>query len=118
MSSFARRLLAVIPVAFFLVAVSTALAVPKMFVDSDDAKERDEPQKFLKDYDKLVQGKDSDWVYFPNGSLKSHKSVRVNDFDCNGKGRECRDAAQDGKEYAEQWLERKASKSSKRGPRT
>ena len=116
MSAFARRLMAVVPVAFLLIAVSTALAAPKMFVDSDDAKERDEPQKFLTDYDKLVQGKDSDWVYFPNGSLKSFKSVRVNDFDCNGKGRECRDAAQDGKEYAEQWLEREGFEIVEKGP--
>jgi hypothetical protein len=41
-------------------------------------------------YDKLVEGKDSDWVYFPNGSLKSYKSVRVNDFENNGRSRDSR----------------------------
>ena len=39
----------------------------KTFLDSDDAKEKDEPQKFLPDYDKLIKGKDADWVYFPDG---------------------------------------------------
>lgn len=116
MRTFARRLLAVAPTAFFLVAVSTALAAPKMFVDSDDAKERDEPQKFLKDYDKLVQGKDSDWVYFPNGSLKTYKSVRVNDFEDNGRDRESRDAAKYGQEYAEQWLEKEGFEIVEKGP--
>ena len=116
MSSFARRLLAVVPIAFFLVAVSTALAAPKMFLNSDDAKERDEPQKFLQDYDKLVEGKDSDWVYFPNGSLKSLKSVRVNDFENNGRDRDSKDAAREGKEYMEQWLEKEGFEIVEKGP--
>ena len=42
----------------------------KTFLDSDDAKEANEPQKFLPDYDKLTKGSDADWVYFPEGSLK------------------------------------------------
>ena len=116
MSSLARRLLAVVPTAFFLVAVSTALAVPKMFLNSDDAKERDEPQKFLQDYDKLVEGKDSDWVYFPNGSLKSFKSVRVNDFENNGRDRDSKDAAREGREYMEQWLEKEGFEIVEKGP--
>lgn len=116
MSAFARRLMAVVPFAFFLLAVSTALAAPKMFVNSDDAKERDEPQKFLKDYDKLVEGKDSDWVYFPNGSLKSYKSVRVNDFENNGRDRDSKDAAREGKEYMEQWLEKEGFEIVEKGP--
>ena len=60
---------------FGLALVLALVAVPalaeKKFLDSDDAKEKDEPQKYLPDYDKLVKGKDADWVYFPNGSLKS-----------------------------------------------
>jgi hypothetical protein len=57
--------------AFFVIGVSAAQA-EKKFLDSDDAKERDEPQKFLPDYDKLVSGKDADWVYFPEGGLTKY----------------------------------------------
>ena len=84
----------------------TASAADKKFADSEDANQKDEPQKFLPDYDKLVKGKDADWVYFPKGSLKSYKTVMVKDFEYNGKGRDSRDAAHDGKEYTEQWLEK------------
>jgi len=92
--------------ASILVGVAPALAERK-FLDSDDAKERDEPQKFLPDYDKLVKGKDADWVYFPKGDGLSHyKTVSVKEFDYNGHGRECRDAAREGKDYMEQWLEK------------
>ncbi len=87
----------------------------KTFLDSDDAKEKDEPQKFLPDYDKLTKGKDADWVYFPSGSLKSYKTVSVNEFDENGRGRESRDAARDGKDYMEQWLEKQGFKVVKSG---
>jgi hypothetical protein len=89
-----------------LAAAPAEAAKGKGFLDSDDAKEREEPQKFLPDYDKLTKGKDADWVYFPEGSLKKYKTVMVKDFEENGKGREARDAARDGKEYTEQWLEK------------
>ena len=104
--AFARRLVACSAVAFLVLSLSTALATPKSFQGSDDSKEKDEPQKFLPDYDKLVSGKDADWVYFPKGSLKSYKTVMVKDFESNGKGRDSKDAAREGKEYAEQWLEK------------
>ena len=101
MPAFSRRLTAAFAAAFLLLSVSAVLAAPKSFVGSDDAKEKDEPQKFLPDYDKLVQGKDADWVYFPKGSLKgTYKTVMVKDFENNGKSRDSRDAARDGKEYA------------------
>jgi hypothetical protein len=117
MAKLARRLFPLASfAAFLLVTVPAAQAAPKMFVDSDDAKERDEPQKFLPDYDKLTAGKDADWVYFPNGSLKSFKTVRVNDFESNGKGRDARDAARDGKEYMEQWLEMEGFEIVEKGP--
>jgi hypothetical protein len=87
----------------------------KTFLDSDDAKEKDEPQKFLKDYDKLTKGKDADWVYFPNGSLKSYRTVTVKEFDENGRGREARDAARDAKDYMEQWLDKQGFKVVKSG---
>jgi len=106
MPAFSRRLTAAFAAAFLLLAVSAVLAAPKSFIGSDDAKEKDEPQKFLPDYDKLVAGKDADWVYFPKGSLKTYKTVMVKDFENNGRSRDSRDAARDGKEYAEQWLEK------------
>ena len=116
MGKIARRLLPLASVILFLTAVPAALAAPKMFLNSDDAKEKDEPQKFLPDYDKLTAGKDCDWVYFPNGSLKSYKTVLVNDFESNGRGRDARDAARDGKEYAEQWLEKEGFEIVQKGP--
>ncbi len=43
----------------FVLSVSSRTAADKRFLASDDAKEKDEPQKFLPDYDKLVKGKDA-----------------------------------------------------------
>jgi hypothetical protein len=107
MGTVTRRLFVTgLVVLFALAAVPAEAAKGKGFLDSDDAKEREEPQKFLPDYDKLTKGKDADWVYFPEGSLKKYKTVMVKDFEENGKGREARDAARDGKEYTEQWLEK------------
>jgi len=101
-----------------LLALSAApleAAKGKTFVDSDDAKEADEPHKFLQNYDKLTKGKDADWVYFPEGGLKKFKTVMVKDFVENGKGREARDAARDGKEYMEQWLEKQGFELAEKG---
>ncbi len=106
MAAFARRLLAASAAAFLVLSVSIALAADQTFLASDDAKEKDEPHTFLPDYDKLVKGKNADWVYLPKGSLKAYKTVMVKDFENNGKGRDSRDAARDGKEYAEQWLQK------------
>ena len=92
--------------ALALVAAPALAAKAKTFVGSDDSKEADEPAKYLPDYDKLTKGKDADWVYFPEGGLKKYKTVEVKDFVENGKGREAREAAEEGKEYMEQWLER------------
>jgi hypothetical protein len=107
------RLSGIALVVFLLVV--PAQAAKKTFLESDDAREKDEPHKFLKDYDKLVRGKDADWVYFPDGSLKSYKTVSVKEFDENGRGREARDAARDGKDYMEQWLEKQGFKVVKSG---
>lgn len=99
------RLLAV--ACLTLLVAMPALAKPKTFAGSDDAKEADEPQKFLPDYDKLMEGKDADWVYFPAGSLKSFKSVAVKEFVSNTEGdneREGKRAAEDGKKYLSKWL--------------
>ncbi|HEX9687716.1 MAG TPA: hypothetical protein VGB47_01435 [Thermoanaerobaculia bacterium] len=112
-----RRPYGVLFVAILAIAfvASPALGKSKNFLDSDDAKEANEPAKFLPDYDKLAKGKDADWVYFPEGSLKKYKSVQVNDFVENGKGREAREAARAGKEYMEQWLERDGYKLADKG---
>jgi len=100
--------------AALLVTVAPALA-ERHFLDSDDAKERDEPQKFLPDYDKLVKGKEADWAYFPKGDLHAFKTVSVKEFDENGHGHECREAARDGKDYAEKWLEKQGFQIVKNG---
>lgn len=114
MGSLNRRLLWIAALALAL-AASPALAAKNRFLDSDDAKEREDPQKFLQDYDKLTKGKDADWVYFPSGGLKTYKTVTVMDFEENGKGREAREAARDGKEYLEQWLEKEGFKIVEKG---
>ncbi len=86
----------------------------KAFLDSDDAKEANEPQKFLPDYDKLTKGKDADWVYFPEGSLKKYRTVSVKEFVENGR-HDSKDAAREGKEYMEQWLEKAGFKLADKG---
>jgi hypothetical protein len=109
------RLFLVAAAALLLIGVQPASA-EKMFSNSDDAKEKDEPQKFLPDYDKLVKGKDADWVYFPGGKgIGGLKTVTVKEFDYNGHGRESRDAAREGKDYMEQWLEKDGLKIAKSG---
>jgi len=64
-----------------LTAVLALAALPalaeKKFLESDDAKEKDEPHTYLPDYDKLTKGKDADWVYFPEGSLSKFKTASV-----------------------------------------
>lgn len=97
------------------VGVAPALGKSKTFLESDDAKEANEPAKYLPDYDKLTKGKDADWVYFPEGSLKKYRTVQVKDFVENGKGREAREAARAGREYMEQWLERDGYKLAEKG---
>jgi hypothetical protein len=115
MTLFARRFSVLAAAVLFLAGVSTTLAAEKKFVDSDDAHEKDEPQKFLPDYDKLVKGKDADWVYFPDGALSKYKTVSVAEFDHTGRGPECREAARDGRDYMEQWLEKEGFKVVKSG---
>jgi len=114
MRQFARRSLTVFAVLALMFAASSARA-EKRFADSDDAKEKDEPQKFLPDYDKLTKGSNADWVFFPDGGLSKYKTVSVSDFDHTGHGVECRDAAREGKDYAEEWLEKQGFKVVKSG---
>ena len=102
-----------------LTAVLALAALPalaeKKFLESDDAKEKDEPHTYLPDSDKLTKGKDADWVYFPEGSLSKFKTASVKDFDHGGHGTESRDAAKYGKDYMEQWLEKQGFKVVKSG---
>ncbi len=116
MLRYTTRLFAMALVTFLAFSARPAEAAKgKTFQDSDDAKERDEPAKFLPDYDKLTKGHDTDWVYFPEGSLKKYKTVSVKEFDENGRGREARDAAHDGRDYMEQWLDKQSFKVVKSG---
>lgn len=112
-----RRAYSVLFIAVLALAigVAPALGKNKKFLESDDAREENEPAKYLPDYDKLTDGKDADWVYFPEGSLKKYRTVQVKDFVENGKGREAREAARAGREYMEQWLERDGYKLSEKG---
>lgn len=83
-----------------------ALAGSK-FTASDDAKEKDEPQKFLKDYDKLVKGAEADWVYFaPGFKASAYRTVSIRPFRITGKGSEVKYAAGTGPDYYEEWIER------------
>jgi len=116
MVRYTARLFAMAIAAFILLSVRPAEAAKsKTFLESDDAKQKDEPQKYLADYDKLVKGKDADWVYFPSEGPKKGASVSVKDFESTGHGRESRDASRDGKDYMEQWLEKQGFKVVKSG---
>ena len=115
MVRYMSRLFAIALAGFLALSANPAEAKGKTFLESDDAKEKDEPQKYLADYDKLVKGKNADWVYFPADGMKKGASVLIKDFDCNGRSRECKDASRDGKDYAEQWLEKQGFKVVKSG---
>lgn len=93
------------PVLLSLLVAIPAFAAEKRFANDDAAKEKDEPTTWLKDYDKLVEGKEADWVFFDGYSAGSYKSVAVMDFSASDKDKEARHAAEYGKEYAEQWIQ-------------
>lgn len=85
-----------------------ALAKEKRFKSDDASSDKDEPTTWLKDYDKLVQGKEADWVDFDGYSAGNYKTVAVKDFSYNknDKDKEARGAADFGKEYAEEWIQK------------
>ncbi len=91
-----------------LVLAGPSLAkTPKTFLSSDAAKEADEPQKFLPDYAKLVEGKDADWVFFPSGSLKEKKKVVLKPFQSNAvetHAVDARHAAEYAPDFLKKWL--------------
>jgi len=116
MANVARRFLSAGLALFVGLVFASKLSADNKFVNSDDAKQHDEPQKFLPDYDKLVKGHDADWVYFPDGDLKKYKTVLVKDFEDTGKGREAKEAASEGKEYMEQWMQKQGFDVVEKGP--
>jgi hypothetical protein len=102
------------PFAFLVAAaIAATLSLPafaadKKFIDSDDAKKEDEaPQKFLKNYDKLVKGKEADWVWFAEGfDAKAYKTVKIKQYAATGKKSPSRAAAEDGPGYWEKWIQK------------
>lgn len=86
--------------------VASPAAAEKRFVDDGASKEKDEPTEWLKDYDKLEKGKEADWVYFDGYSAGSYKTVLVKEFSFNEKDKEAKRAADYGKEYADQWIQK------------
>ena len=92
-----------------LAIATSAEAGKKKFTSDDDSKKDGESTDYLKNYDKLMEGDEADWVYVADAAaLKGAKSVKVEEFTTNRKGEhksEARDAADDGKRYMEQWVE-------------
>lgn len=112
-----KSLIASCVVAFAVVALFSSrqawAKTAKTFLASDDAKESDEPQGYLPDYAKLVKGADADWVYFPNGSLKSFTTVRIMPFSSNAvdtRKVDGRHAAEFAPDYLKNWLEKQGFK--------
>ncbi len=93
-------------VLFAALVAMPALSADKKFVDDDASKEKDEPTTWLKNYDQLVKGKEADWVFFDGYSAGSYKTVVVKDFSFNDKDKEARRAADYGKEYTDQWIQK------------
>jgi hypothetical protein len=105
------RLLATLSVAAAFAAVSAAPAFAKdeKFLDSKDAKQEHDPQTFLKDYDKLVKGKEADWVYFPEPfDAKAYKTVTIKEYgSTGGTPSRVRLAVEAAPGYWEAWLKKK-----------
>jgi len=90
---------------FVMGLCAPATAAAKMFIKSDDAKEKDEPQEFLQDYDKLVKGAEADWVYFAEGfKASAYKTVGIKPFHLTGKGPQVKIAAESGPDYYDTWI--------------
>ena len=93
-------------VLFAALVALPAFGADKKFVDDDASKEKDEPTTWLKSYDQLVKGKEADWVFFDGYSAGSYKTVVVKDFAFNDKDKEAKRAADYGKEYTDQWIQK------------
>jgi len=98
----------VIILAFSLLVMgisASALARNDKFLDSKDAKEKDEPQAFLKNYDKLMEGSEANWVWFaPGYKASKYKTVKIQPFHVTGKGHWVKPAAADGPDYYDTWI--------------
>jgi len=105
------RRLALVALASVFALAGPARADSKKFLDSKDAKEHQDtdPQTYLKDYDKLVKGKDADWVYFVDGTDgKQFKTVTFKPWGTTGgKPSKSKSAAEAGPGYFEEWLKKK-----------
>jgi hypothetical protein len=95
--------------ALVLAVAGTAEAGKKKFMSDDDSKKDGEATEYLKNYDKLMEGDEADWVFVGDAAaVKAAKSVKVEEFETNARGknkREGKDAAEDGKQYLVQWIE-------------
>jgi len=109
MTKMSRRLVVLAIVGAAAFGASSALAKEDRFLDSKDAKQEHDPQTFLKDYDKLVKGKEADWVYFPEKfDAKAYKTVVVKEYGSTGGTPSRVKLAQDAAlGYWEKWLEKK-----------
>jgi hypothetical protein len=107
-----RRLSFLALASLVVLAASLPARADKKFVDSDDAKKHadTDPQKFLPDYDKLVKGKEADWVYFPGTfDAKAYKTVTIKEYgSTGGTPSRVRLATEAAPGYWESWLKRKA----------
>ena len=103
-----RAIVCAVAACFALAAAGPLAAKGETFLGSEDAQEEGEPQSYLPDYGKLVEGQDADWVYFPKGALKSYKKVGIGDIGSSAKAghrTEAQHAADYVAEYLAQWLE-------------
>ena len=99
------RIASVVALVLVCGAALPADAAAKRFVESKDAKEGDEPQKSFPDYDKLVKGKEADWVWFAEGvDLMAFKTVSFPKFAATGKTSEAKDAADRGVQVLDELL--------------
>lgn len=83
---------------------SAALAKEKRFATDDASKEKDEPATWLKDYDKLVEGKEADWVFFEGYDAKAYKTVKTSAFAAGKDEMNVKHAADYTLEYLNQWI--------------
>ena len=101
----ARRLTLLALASLLAVGLSSAaLAKEKKFTSDDASKEKDEPATWLKDYDKLVEGKEADWVYFEGYDAKAYKTVKTSAFSAGKDETNVRHAADYSLEYLNQWI--------------
>ena len=104
--AFARRLLAASAAAFFILSLSTPERRGQSSSPPTTPRRRTSRRSSCPTTTSSSRARTPTGSTFPKGSLKAYKTVMVKDFEHNGKGRESRDAARDGKEYMEQWLEK------------